>query len=77
MQNHMETIRKCSSGKSISIWILPYFSMEYQISGVLGEQCRQLKPALPHFIKLNNYIFLQKTLDKYSEKCCPAIDYKH
>ena len=33
----METIRKCSSGKSISIWILPYFCMEYQISGVLGE----------------------------------------
>lgn len=33
----METIRKCGSGKSISIWILLYFSMEYQISGVLGE----------------------------------------
>ena len=33
----METIRKCSSGKFISIWILLYFSMEYQISGVLGE----------------------------------------
>lgn len=33
----METIRKCSSGKFISIWILQYFSMEYQISGVLGE----------------------------------------
>ena len=26
----METIRKCGSGKSISIWILLYFSMEYQ-----------------------------------------------
>lgn len=33
----METIRKCSSVKFISIWILPYFHMEYQISGVLGE----------------------------------------
>lgn len=37
MQNHMETIQKCSSVKSIPIWILPYFRMEYQISGVLGE----------------------------------------
>ena len=48
----METVRKCSSVKSIPVWILPYFRMEYQISGVLGEN----SPNKRHFALQSAYL---------------------
>lgn len=52
MQSHMGTIRKCSSVKSIPVWILLYFRMEYQISGVLGEN----SPNKRHFALQSAYL---------------------